>query len=194
MPLPATVQVKISSEAAGYASVTPVVVQDIELARLITYIAAAAGTAPTAVSALLERGVVVFGASRFRWKGFTADARELAELLAAMPSDDPSRPFSAERCVSVTFVSEARRFRLPREVASRRRLFRQSFWKSFLDAAPAPSYVRYLHSEGADLYTLTFGPPLSQSLHRLARLLPDRGAAKLLSAHPFARAEFLVAS
>lgn len=192
MPLPATIRVKISSEAAGYASMTPVVVQDIEFTQLISYIAAAAGTDPAAVCSMLERGAVVSGASRFRWQGFTADAQELDALLARMPSDDPSRPFNAQLCHRITFVSQYRRYQLPRELASRKRMFRQPFWASFLDALPDPSYVRYLYSESADLYSLALQPPVAASLQCLAPLLPDRGAARLLASHPFTSIELLV--
>jgi hypothetical protein len=191
VPLPDTIRVKISSEAAGYAAMSPVVVQDIELSQLITYVVAAAGPDPAGVSSMLARGVVVSGASRFRWQGFAADARELEALLCRLPSDDPSRPFDASLCLRITFVSQARRFQLPRELAMRKRLFREPFWTSFLSVLPAPSYVRYLHSESADLYSLAILPPVAGSLHRLAPLLPGRGAARLLASHPFTSIEFL---
>lgn len=192
MPLPATIRVKISSEAAGYASMTPVVVQEIEFAQLITHIAAAAGTRLADVSSMLERGVVVSGASRFRWQGFAPDPSELTALLASLPADDPDRPFSAPLCRAITFISQSRRYSISREFASRSRLFRKPFWASFLDALPAPAYVRYLHGESADLYALTIHPPIAASLRRLAPLLPDRGVARLLVSHPFSSLEFLV--
>ncbi len=192
MPLPATIRVKISSEAAGYIALTPVVVQDIELVQLLEYIAAAAGSEPAAVSSMLQRGVVVSGASRFRWQGFAADPAELSALLARLPSDDPSRPFDPSLCQRLAFVSQSRRFDLSRELASRNRLFRQPFWTSFLAALPAPSYVCYLHGERADLYRLALIPPIAASLRQFAPLLPGRGAARLLASHPFTSIEFHV--
>lgn len=192
MPLPATIRVKISSEAAGYASMTPVVVQEIEFVQLITHIAAAAGTQLADVASMLERGVVVSGASRFRWLGFAPDPSELSALLARLPADDPTRPFNATLCRAITFVSPSRRYQIAREFASRSRLFRKPFWTSFLDVLPAPTYVRYLHGESADLFTLAIHPPVAVSLRSLAPLLPDRGAARLLASHPFTSMEFLV--
>lgn len=192
MPLPATIRVKISSEAAGYASMTPVVVQEIEFAQLITLIAAAAGTQLDDVSSMLASGVVVSGASRFRWQGFSADPSELASILARLPADDPSRPFNAALCRAITFVSSSRRYQISRDFASRARLFRKPFWTPFLDTLPAPCYVRYLHGESADLYTLAIHPPVEASLRRFAPLLPDRGTARLLASHGFTSIEFLV--
>lgn len=192
MPLPATIRVKISSEAAGYVALTPVVVQDIEFTQLLEYIAAAAGTEPAAVSSMLQRGVVVSGASRFRWQGFTPDPAEISAILSRLPSDDPSRAFDPSLCQRLTFVSPSRRFALSRELASRKRLFRQSFWTSFLAVLPSPAYLCYLHGERADLYRLTITPPLAASLRQFAPLLPDRGSARLLASHPFLSIEFHV--
>jgi hypothetical protein len=192
MPLPATIRVKISSEAAGYVSMTPVVVQEIRFADLLEYISAAAGSDPAAVASMLERGVVVSGASRFRWEGFAASQDELAALLATLPKDDPSRAFDAARCQRLTFVSQARRFNLSRTLATRNRLFRKSFWDTFFPSLPAPSYVCYLHGERADLYRLTLMPPVAESLRQSAPLLADRGAARLLTSHPFSKVEFIV--
>ncbi len=192
MPLPATIRVKISSEAAGYVALTPVVVQDIELTELLEHIAAAAGPDPAAVSSMLQRGVVVSGASRFRWQGFAPDPACLSALLARLPSDDPARPFDLALCHRIAFISPSRRFDLSRELASRKRLFRQPFWTSFLASLPAPAYVCYLHSERADLYRLAITPPIAASLRQFAPLLPDRGSARLLASHPFTSVEFHV--
>jgi hypothetical protein len=192
MSLPVTIRVKISSEAAGYVALTPVVVQEIPFADLLEYISAAAGSDTAAVASMLQRGVVVSGASRFRWEGFAAPHDELSALLATLPKDDPSRAFDATRCQRLTFVSQARRFALSRTLASRNRLFRGSFWDAFLSSLPAPAYVCYLHGERADLYRLTLIPPVAESLRQSAPLLTDRGAARLLTSHPFSKVEFVV--
>ena len=120
MSLPATIRVKISSEAAGYVAMTPVVVQEIAFTDLLGYISAAAGAETPAVASMLERGVVVSGASRFRWEGFAAPHDELAALLATLPKDDPARAFDAGRCQRITFVSQVRRYDLSREMGDRK--------------------------------------------------------------------------
>lgn len=192
MSLPATIRVKISSEAAGYVAMTPVVVQEIAFTDLLAYISAAAGAETSAVASMLERGVVVSGASRFRWEGFAAPHEELAALLATLPKDDPARAFDAGRCQRITFVSQARRFDLSREMGMRKRLFRKAFWETFLPSLPAPVYVCYLHGEKADLYKLTLTPPVAGVLRQAVPLLADRGVARLLSMHPFTAMEFVV--
>lgn len=192
MPLPATIRVKISSEAAGYVAMTPVVVQEIPLAGLLGYILAAAGSNTADVASMLERGVVVSGASRFRWERLTAPQDELEALLATLPKDDPSRAFDAERCQRITFVSQTRRFDLSRAMATRKRLFRGSFWDAFVQPLPAPTYVCYLHGERADLYRLALLPAVAATLHQSAGLLTDRGVARLLASHPFTAVEFIV--
>jgi hypothetical protein len=192
MSLPATIRVKISSEAAGYVAMTPVVVQEIALGQLLESIVAAAGSDPDAVASMLRRGVVVSGASRFRWEGFTVEREEITGLLAGLPSDDPSRAFDASICHRLVFVSSARRFDVTREFASRKRLFRQSFWTSFLSALPAPGYVRYLHGERVDLYRLAVVPAIAAAMRQHAPLLVDRGSARLLASHAFTSIEFHV--
>lgn len=192
MSLPANIRVKISSEAAGYVALTPVVVQEIPFTSLLEYIAAAAGPDTAAVASMLERGVVVSGASRFRWEGFAAPHDELAALLATLPKDDPSRAFDPERCLRLAFVSQTRRFDLSRTLATRNRLFRKSFWDTFFPSLPAPDYVCYLHGERADLYRLTLTPPVAESLRQSAPLLTDRGAVRLLASHPFLKVDFIV--
>lgn len=192
MSLPATIRVKISSEAAGYVSMTPVVVQEIPFADLLGYIAAAAGAESAAVAAMLERGVVVSGASRFRWQGFAASPDDLAAMLATLPGDDPSRVFDAARCQRLTFISQARRFGVSSEMGLKKRLFRKSFWETILGLLPAPAYVCYLHGEKADLYRLTLTPPVAALVRQSAALLGDRGAARLLESHPFTAVELIV--
>jgi hypothetical protein len=192
MGLPVTIRVKISSEAAGYVALTPVVVQEIELKELLGHIATAAGKEPEAVASMLKSGVVVSGASRFRWEGFEADPGELAEVLAGMPSDDPSRAFDGSLCRAMVFVSPTRRYVMDREFGMKRRLFKQPFWVTFLGAIPAPAYGYYIHSEGADLYKLKLTPPVVVALRAAASLMKDPGVARLLAGHGFTAVEFIV--
>jgi hypothetical protein len=99
MSLPATVRVKLSSEAAGSISITRVVVQDLPVRDLVEHMLGITGKDEARVRELLLRGTLVSGASRFRWTGWEADLDGLRELLATFPGDDPARPFASARCV-----------------------------------------------------------------------------------------------
>ena len=74
MDSPEIVTVKISSEAAGYLSLSPVVVEQMPLAELVELILSATGKSLARVCEVLRRGVLVAGASRFRWQGWDPDA------------------------------------------------------------------------------------------------------------------------
>ena len=70
MSLPATVRVKLSSEAAGSISITRVVVQDLPVRDLVEHMLGITGKDEARVRELLLRGALVSGASRFRWSGW----------------------------------------------------------------------------------------------------------------------------
>ena len=93
MPLPETIRVKLSSEAADYVSLTPVVVQEIPLRDLVEHMLGVTGKDEARVRDLLLRGTLVSGASRFRWTGWEADIESVRVLLAAFPDPDPARAF-----------------------------------------------------------------------------------------------------
>src|SRR5438128_12430511 len=99
MPLPDSVRVKLSSEAAESISITPVVIRDIPMRELIEHMLGITGKDGPRLHELLLRGTLVAGASRFRWTGWDADSDAIRSLLATFPDPDPGRPFSAERCV-----------------------------------------------------------------------------------------------
>jgi len=88
MALPETIRVKLSTEAVGAISITPVVVEDIPLRDLVGRMLGLTGKDAARVRELLLRGTLVSGASRFRWKGFDAAVTgiEMANLLRAIPS------------------------------------------------------------------------------------------------------------
>src|SRR5438874_13125515 len=99
MALPSTVRVKLSSEAAGSISLTPVVVQELPVRELIEHMLGITVKDGPRIRDLLLRGTLVAGASRFRWQGWPAELEDVRQLLATFPDADPSRPFAAERCV-----------------------------------------------------------------------------------------------
>jgi hypothetical protein len=121
MSLPATVRVKLSSEAAEGISITRVVVQDLPLRDLVEHMLGITGKNEARVRELLLRGTLVSGASRFRWTGWEADLDGLRELLATFPGDDPARPFAAGGACAPCCAADARpsRFRARPARASR---------------------------------------------------------------------------
>src|ERR1035437_2302839 len=113
MALPPTVRVKLSSEGAGSISITPVVVQDMQVRELVEYMLGGTGKDEARIRELLLRGNLVSGASRFRWTGWDVDLESLRELLATFPDADASRKFAAANCANCW-----RRFRTPTPRAS----------------------------------------------------------------------------
>ena len=172
MPLPETIRTKITSEAAGYISLTPVEQRDIPLAELLERILALTGKNPTRIREILERGSLISGAARYRWQGIQAGEAELAGLLARFPDADPGRPFDGLKCRLVILRSQRGVLELSRETASERRLLkRQNFWDVLLPAIESlsPRYERYSYAGRADVYTVRLP-------HEIAALLRDQAA------------------
>lgn len=179
MALPATVRVRLSSESAGYVTMTPVVVRDLPLVELLEQAAAALGPDPERIGDILKRGSLVSGASRFRWEGWMPDAAELAAAVALLPRAEPERPFRAEVCVAAILIGPGYRYKFQRELAARRRLLRRhSFWDSLMLQAGSPRYVTYLYRERADLYRVPLDSDAVEMLRIAAPLLRDHAAAR----------------
>jgi len=156
MPLPPTVRVKLSSEAAGTISLTPVVVQDLPIRELVEYMLGVAGKDEPRIREILLRGSLVSGASRFRWAGWEADPDGLREVLATFPDSDPTLVFACDRCLRVVLRGGRQAIEIARETAARRSLFqRESFWDRLMQVmAPAPPlYAGYSYRDRADRYT-----------------------------------------
>ena len=159
MALPATVRVKLSSEAAGSISLTPVVVRDMATRELVEEIVALSGKDAHRLSETLRRGTLVSGASRFRWAPWEIDAEDLKHLLATFPDPDPSRDFDPAKCVRLSIAGVRGRIDLTREAASRTGLFqRGSFWEFVLEecARSAVRYRDYSYRDKADIYAVAF--------------------------------------
>jgi len=162
MSLPATVRVKLSSEAAEGISITRVVVQDLPLRDLVEHMLGITGKNEGRVRELLLRGTLVSGASRFRWNGWEAELDSLRELLATFPGDDPVRTFAPERCVRAVLRGGRQAIHIPREAGARKPLLRKaSFWDVLMDLAAAGEirYLRYSYKDRADCYR--FDMPLA---------------------------------
>lgn len=155
MSLPATIRVKLSSEAAEGISITRVVVQDMPLRDLVEHMLGITGKNEERVRELLLRGTLVSGASRFRWTGWNAELDALRELLATYPGDDPARPFRPERCVRAVLRGGRQAIHIPREAGARKPLLRKaSFWDVLMDLAAAGEvqYLHYSYKDRADCY------------------------------------------
>ena len=175
MPLPDSVRVKLSSEAAESISITPVVVRDIPIRELVEHMLGVTGKDTPRLHELLLRGTLVSGASRFRWSGWDADRADIETLLATFPDRDPRRPFTPSLCVRATLRGPGRRIEIPREIGARKPLFRRSsFWDTLMAVAASSEarYVDYSYRERADCYSAAL------SLASLERLRASAGLVR----------------
>src|SRR5579863_312570 len=171
MPLPDTIRVKLSSEAAGYISLTPVIVQEMPIRDLVEHMLAITGKDEPRIRDLLLRGALVSGASRFRWTGLDAGSGSLQALLATFPDPDPTRPFVAARCVRAVLRGTRQPIAMPREIGARRGflariLRRASFWDRLMGiaASAGPSYVGYSYGDRADIFQVALDGLYTQRL------------------------------
>ncbi len=178
MSLPATVRVKLSSEAADFIALTPVVVQEMPVRELVEHMLGITGKDEARIRDLLLRGTLVSGASRFRWTGWEADAESIRTLLADFPDPDPSRPFSAIQCTRVILRGPRQPITIPREAAARqgalaRLLRRRSFWDLLMAIAESgnPRYAGYSYPDRADIYHAQLGAPEAQQVRSGSRLI-----------------------
>ena len=178
MPLPDTIRVKLSSEAAEYISLTPVVVQEMPVRELVEHMLAITGKDEERIRDLLSRGALVSGASRFRWTGMETDAGSLRALLDTFPDPDPSRPFAADRCVRAVLRGPRQPVPIPREIGALRgfrdRIFRRaSFWDRLMGIAASrgPGYGGYSYGDRADIYQVALDGPNTQLLREASRLV-----------------------
>jgi len=174
MDTPEIVTVKISSEAAEYLSLTPVVVEQMPLAALVELILGATGKSLARVCEVLRRGVLVAGASRFRWQGWDPDAESIRRQLDAFPNSDPSRAFRQDQCVRVALCGARCRIEITRETGAERTwLRRRSFWDALLRVASAarPRYVEYSYKYKADWFRFDLNEETAAVLRDAASLL-----------------------
>jgi hypothetical protein len=155
MALPATVRVKLSSEAAGAISLTPVVVQEFAMRDLLEHVLGITGKDVERVGELLLRGSLVSGASRLRWQGWAAELDAIRELLATFPDPDPARAFEASNCERVVLRGGRQAIELQRDAASRKGVFqRGNFWDALMAVAGsgAAAYGGYSYRDRCDRY------------------------------------------
>jgi hypothetical protein len=155
MPLPPTVRVKLSSEAAEAIAMTPVVVQELPMRELIEHMLGVVGKDLPRLREILLRGTLVAGASRFRWTGWAADEEELRALVSTFPDADPARTFAADRCLRLVLRGGRQPIEIPREAATRKGLFqRETLWDVLMEIAGAGpmTYAGYSYRDHADRF------------------------------------------
>jgi hypothetical protein len=193
MPAPEIVRVRLSSEAAGAVTLTPVVVRDLRLAELLEEIAAVCGKDALRAAEILRRGQLVSGATRFRWPPFEMTSAELAAALAFLPDPDPARAFAASCCTHLVLAGPGVAIPLQRGAAAARRLFRRAtFWDALMELASAPRYMTYHYRERADLYHAPLSPEQRERLRAALPLLKNRALARRLQLAPFDRIHLFV--
>lgn len=194
MLLPEKVRVKLSSEAAGAISLTPVVVQELPLRELVEYMLGVAGKDEARIREILLRGTLVSGATRFRWNGWDAGDGALATLLASFPDADPSRPFAAACCVRAVLRGGRNAIEIPREAGSRKGLLgRHSFWDVLMEvvAAAPPVYTGYSYRDRADRYMREFTRAEAGSIRAAAESAAYTTLREQIRVAPFAAADLL---
>ena len=155
MPLPSTVRVKLSSEAAEAISLTPVVVQELPMRELIEHVLGLSGKDEPRICEILRRGTLVSGASRFRWAGWEVDMEALRELLATFPDADTGARFAATRCIRAVLRGGRLTIEIPRHAGERKGMFqRASFWDVLMEVAAGSEaeYHGYSYRERADRF------------------------------------------
>ena len=195
MSLPATIPVKLSSEAADGISITRVVVQDMPLRDLVEHMLGITGKDEARVRELLLRGTLVSGASRFRWTGWDAELDGLRELLATYPGDDPARMFASARCVRAVLRGGRQAIQIPREAGARKPLLRKaSFWDVLMDLAAAGEvqYLHYSYKDRADCYRFDMPLAAAEKLRAASEALKYSSLREQIQSAGFVWAELYV--
>ncbi len=174
LSLPETISVKISSEAAGYVSLTPVARREMPLADVVELVLAVTGKAPSRILDILRRGSFVSGASRYRWEPIEIPGEAMTAMLARFPDSDPARALQAEKCFLIMLRGGRSSVEIRRDFASEKRfLRRRSFWDVLMQLidARAAEYRHYSYAEKADLYTVALSSDAVAAIHENAKLL-----------------------
>ena len=195
MPLPERIQVKISSEAAGYVSVTPVVAQQMTAGDLLEQILRATGKDSARITDVLRQGTVVSGASRIRWASIEASPEEIRQALEAFPDPQPERRFDASKCIRVTLGGGRAAIEINREPASHKGWFqKRTFWQALMETAARLdlTYEQYSYSERADVYRAALPLDAARALREQAGLLRYSSVEMQVREYAYDRLELLV--
>ena len=195
MPLPPTVRVKLSSEAAEAISLTPVVVQELPVRDLIEHMLGVIGKDGQRVRELLKRGTLVSGASRFRWSGWEADAADVSQVLATFPDADPARAFDPARCLRASLRGGRQTIAVSREAGARKGLLqRASFWDLLMQVAAAalPAYGGYSYRDRADWFRRDLAPAETDRIRAAADAVRFSTLRDQVRAEAFTQMELFV--
>ena len=195
MAFPETIHVKISSEAAGYVSISPVVTQQFSATDLIEQILRVVGKNPPRIQEILLQGTLVSGASRIRWSPIEAALEEVATALAGFPDPRPDRAFDPSLCVRAALAGGRAPIEIDRDAASRRRwLARRSFWQALMETASGLplTYQHYSYADRADVYRAELPLEAARKLRAQARLLPYSSLEAQVRDYSYDRLELLV--
>ncbi len=193
MALPERVQVKLSSEAAEFVALTPVVVQEIAILELAEQILGVAGADAARIRDILRRGSLISGGSRYRWAAIECLLEEAESLIRALPGPEPERLFNPSQCLRVILTGAGARIELTREAAAQKKLLRRnSFWDLLLEEARELNYAGYLYRERADRYASALTREAAARLREGAALLRFDGIARQVAAGHWDKAEWVV--
>ena len=174
LALPETITCKVSSESAGYVTMTAVARVDLPLEELTSKVLGVCGKDSERIARIFLRGSLVSGDSRFRWSPFSLASDQMTELLGRFPDHDPERKFDIGRCDRILLRGVRGDFEIAREAGRQRRLLRrQNFWDPALAllAAQSPRCERYSYSDRADVFEADLAGPALDRFRDLGRLL-----------------------
>ncbi len=171
LSLPSTVLCKVSSESAGYVTMSRVSRVEVPLHDLVGRVLGFCGKNCTKVAGILARGAMVSGDMRYRWESILVEEPELAAYLDRFPDYEPDRTFDSSRCDRILFVGERGEFEISREAGIRRRLFRRKvFWDDALAILDSlgPRCERYSFTDEADVFVAELTSRARERLREIA--------------------------
>ncbi len=172
--LPSTISCRVSSEAAGYVTMSRVRQVEVPVHELLAKILGYCGKNSAKVAGILARGAMVSGEMRYRWAPVLVEEVELAAHLDRFPEHEPDRVFAASRCERIVLPGERGAVEISRDAGSQRRLLRR---RAFWDDAVAilgglgPRCERYSYSEGADVFVVDLTTEARDRLRKIASRL-----------------------
>ena len=169
--------------------------QDLTPQELLSYILPSTGKDAARVQEVLRQGMVVRGASRFRWTPLELEAAEVTAALVPFPDPRPDRPFDAAQCVRAKLSGGRAAIDLEREAALRKRWFkRRSFWPALLEiAARLPlQYQHYSYADRADIYAAELSAEAAGELRAQAGLLAYATLERVVREYGYSRLELWV--
>ena len=183
LALPPVIPCKVSSESAGFVTMSAVSRVDLPLEELAAKILGVCGKNRARVAAILGRGSLVSGDQRYRWVPLQVAFADVVKLLDRFPDHDPDRLFDAANCERMAFRAERGEFEITRDIGSQKRLFRRrNFWNEALQllAALDPRCQRHSYSDKADIFAVRLPMADLERLRRIGSLLRFRSLQALI--------------